>query len=81
MAPASSLTPLLTHAKTIVESVIGTTANEAIDEASQQLKSVVFAITSAGRHNREVSPDEETALWELVCLLWVCLLEKLKALY
>lgn len=71
MAPASALSPLLAHANTIVQSIAKDTAKEATEDAVQQLKSVVFAITSAGRHHRNLTPDEQTAVWELVCLLWV----------
>lgn len=71
MAPASALSPLLAHANTIVQGIAKDTAKEATEDAVQQLKSVVFAITSAGRHHRNLSPDEQTAVWELVCLLWV----------
>lgn len=71
MASASSLQPLLTHAKTIVDGIKGKSAKENIEEAVQQLKSVTFAITSAGRQNKALSVDEEAAVWNLVCLLWV----------
>ena len=71
MAPASALSPLLAHANTIVQGIAKDTAKETTEDAVQQLKSVVFAITSAGRHHRNLTPDEQTAVWELVCLLWV----------
>lgn len=71
MAPASSLSPLLAHANTIVQGIAKDTAKEATEDAVQQLKSVVFAITSAGRHHRNLTSDEQIAVWELVCLLWV----------
>ena len=71
MAPASSLQPLLTHAKTIVESIRGKSAKDSVEEAVQQLKSVTFAITSAGRQNKALTVEEETAVWDLVCMLWV----------
>ena len=71
MAPASSLSPLLAHANTIVQGIAKDTAIEATEDGVQQLKSVVFAITSAGRHHRNLTPNEHTAVWELVCLLWV----------
>lgn len=71
MAPTSALPPLLTHAKSIVQGVAENTAEQVTEDAVQQLKSVVFAITSAGRHNKNLTAEEHTALWELVCLLWV----------
>lgn len=71
MAPTSSLQPLLTHAKTIVESVRGKSAKDSAEEAVQQLKSVTFAITSAGRQKKTLTVEEETAVWDLVCMLWV----------
>lgn len=77
MAPTNALLPLLTHAKTIVEGIADKAAKESVEDAVQQLKSVAFAITSAGRHNRDVTIEEERALWELVCLLWVCILQRL----
>ena len=72
MKPPSALSPLLAHAKTIVQSIAeGTASDQANKDAVQQLKSVVFAITSAGRHNRNLTAEEQTAVWELVCFLWV----------
>ena len=71
MAPTSALAPLVAHAKVVVEGIAADTAKEATEDAVQQLKSVVFAITSAGRHNKKLTSDEQTAIWELVCLLWV----------
>jgi len=71
MTPASSLQPLLSHAKAIAEGLAGKPGKEGIDEAVQQLKSVTFAITSAGRQNQGLSPEEEIQVWSLVCLLWV----------
>lgn len=71
MAPTSALSPLLAHARVIVQGIAKDTAKEATEDAVQQLKSIVFAITSAGRHNRNLTADEQTAVWELVCLLWV----------
>lgn len=71
MEPASALSPLLAHANTIVLGIAKDTAKEATEDAVQQLKSIVFAITSAGRHHINLSADEQTAVWELVCLLWV----------
>ena len=73
MAPASALAPLLTHAKTIVQGIADEAAkgSEPSEDAVQQLKSVAFAITSAGRVNRDVTSEEARALWDLVCLLWV----------
>lgn len=71
MEPASALSPLLAHANTIVLGIAKDTAKEATEDAVQQLKSIVFAITSAGRHHKNLSADEQTAVWELVCLLWV----------
>lgn len=71
MAPTSALLPLLTHAKTIVQDIAKEdTANQS-EDAVQQLKSLVFAITSAGKHNKNLASEEQTAIWELVCLLWV----------
>lgn len=71
MAPASSLQPLLTHAKTIVDGITDKPGKEDIQEAVQQLKSVTFAITSAGRQNQALTAEEETDVWSLVCSLWV----------
>ena len=72
MAPASSLQPLLTHAKTIVVGISSNSkGSSGLEEAVQQLKSVTFAITSAGRQNKTLSAEEETAIWDLVCSLWV----------
>ena len=71
MAPTSALSPLLAHARVIVQGIAKDTAKEATEDAVQQLKSIVFAITSAGRHHRNLTADEQTAVWELVCLLWV----------
>lgn len=71
MTPATSLQPLLTHAKAIAEGLAGKPGKESIEEAVQQLKSVTFAITSAGRQNQGLTPEEEVQVWNLVCLLWV----------
>lgn len=72
MAPVSSLHPLLIHAKTIVEGISSNGKDSSgFEEAVQQLKSVTFAITSAGRQNKTLSAEEETAIWDLVCSLWV----------
>lgn len=79
MTPASSLQPLLTHAKAIAEGLAGKPGKESIEEAVQQLKSVTFAITSAGRQNQGLTPEEEVQVWSLVCLLWVWLCHTLPA--
>lgn len=71
MAPTSALSPLLVHANAVVQGLAADTAKEAPEDAVQQLKSIVFAITSAGRHNKKLTSDEQTAIWKLVCILWV----------
>lgn len=71
MARTSTFSPLLVHAKAIVQGIAADTAKGDIEDAVQQLKSVVFAITSAGRHNKNLTSDEHTTVWDLVCLLWV----------
>ncbi|DBA83480.1 TPA: hypothetical protein ACH3X2_006411 [Trebouxia sp. C0005] len=65
MAPVSALAPLLKHATTLVEGAIVKAADESIIDDVQQLKSVAFAITSAGRHNRDLSIEERTAVWDV----------------
>ncbi len=72
MAPVSALAPLLKHATTLVEGAI-VKADESIIDDVQQLKSVAFAITSAGRHNRDLSSEERTAVWDVVSQIWVSL--------
>ena len=62
---------LLRRSNAVVQGLAADTANEATEDAVQQLKSIVFAITSAGRHNKKLTSDEQTAIWELVCMLWV----------
>lgn len=71
MAPVSALAPLLKHATTLVEGAIVKAADESIIDDVQQLKSVAFAITSAGRHNRDLSSEERTAVWDVVSQIWV----------
>lgn len=71
MAPVSALAPLLKHATTLVEGAIVKAADESIIDDVQQLKSVAFAITSAGRHNRDLSIEERTAVWDVVSQIWV----------
>ncbi len=73
MAPVSALAPLLKHATTLVEGAIVKAADESIIDDVQQLKSVAFAITSAGRHNRDLSSEERTAVWDVVSQTWVSL--------
>ena len=73
MAPVSALAPLLKHAISLVEGAIVKAADESIIDDVQQLKSVAFAITSAGRHNRDLSTEERTAVWDVVSQIWVSL--------
>lgn len=71
MMPTSALAPLLTHAKTLVQGAIDKAATESIEGDVQQLKSVTFAITSAGRHGTDLPHDERQAVWDLVSQIWV----------
>ena len=73
MAPVSALAPLFKHATTLVEGAIVKAADESIIDDVQQLKSVAFAITSAGRHDRDLPREERTALWDVVSQIWVSL--------
>lgn len=71
MAPTSALSPLLAHANAVVQGIAADTAKESTEDAVQQLKSIVFAVTSAGRHNKKLTSHEQTAIWDLICILWV----------
>ena len=71
MAPAGSLLPLLKHAAAIVDGMSSSGSGDNAENALQQLKSVVFAITSTGRHDTDLTSEESSALWNLVVLLWV----------
>lgn len=71
MAPAGSLLPLLKHASAILNTFSSHSAEQAGEDALQQLKSVVFAITSTGRHDTDLTDEESRALWDLVVVLWV----------
>ncbi|KAL0050500.1 hypothetical protein WJX82_000854 [Trebouxia sp. C0006] len=81
MAPVSALAPLLKHATTLVEGAIVKAADESIIDDVQQLKSVAFAITSAGRHNRDLSSEERTAVWDVVSQIWNACVDAANAPY
>ncbi|KAK9830374.1 hypothetical protein WJX72_011374 [[Myrmecia] bisecta] len=70
---SSSVLPLLKHARQVVGDLVPSvgTSQHVDEEKLEQLRSVVFSLTSsAGGFDGGLPAEEQQAVWELVCQLW-----------